>query len=98
MAVHRGDIDDEPHRIAQAAAGRLHDRLHVQKGPAHARRFAVDKAVGGGIDAPHSGNEHQIAGADAEAPWAGRLDRAGRRQNLDFIGRHWMDLMRSNDA
>ncbi len=86
--MHVGDIDHEPHGVAQRAAGRLDDGLHVLECLANAGLGAIDRHIRRRIDAAHAGDENEVAGAHTEAPGAGRLDGAGWRKDLDVVCGH----------
>jgi len=87
QARHVGDVNDEPHRVAQRRSFGFGDQFHVEKCPTDARLVARNERAGRRINAAHAGDEDEIPGARADAPGAGRLDRAGGRESLDAVRR-----------
>src|SRR5262249_58967379 len=74
---HVGDVDDNPHAIAQCRALRLRDQLHVEKSLTNPGFVALDERIGPRIDSSHSGDIDEIARSDRNVPSSGRLDGAG---------------------
>src|SRR5260370_1144749 len=89
-AEHVGDVHHKPRSITQCRAFRLGDQLHVQERLPDPRFLALDQCICLGVNAAHSRDVDEVAGARSEVPGASRLDRSRRRQCLDPT---WRNLL-----
>src|SRR5215471_1507325 len=82
---HVGDVDHDTDRIAQRRALGFGDELHVEEGLPDSRLFAGDERIAARLYTAHSGHEHEVARAGAEAEGSGRPDGAVGRQRFDAL-------------